>query len=169
MDDEQSAADTLAGRLIDAWVADKGRQIPWAKAVQIVAIVTKQPDAERDRLLRMGDEDGSCEMCGRRDPAAQSKALADIASERQRQIEKEGWTPDHDDEHHTTEEMAIAAACYALNATWLKHIGHRELVEKYWPWDIAWWKPKDPRRDLVRAGALIVAEIERLDRAQQPL
>lgn len=57
----------LAGRLIDAWCEDKGRKIPWAKAVQIVAIVTGQSDAERDRLLKMGDEDGSCEMCGRRD------------------------------------------------------------------------------------------------------
>ena len=35
-----------------------------------------------------------------------------------------------------------------------------------WPhtWDASWWKPKDRRRDLVRAGALIIAEIERLDR-----
>ena len=57
----------LAMRLIDAWCNDKGRKIPWAKAVQIVAIVTKQPDEERDRLLRLGDEDGSCGMCGRKD------------------------------------------------------------------------------------------------------
>ena len=62
---EETPAETLASRLIDAWCADKGRKIPWAKAIQIVAIVTKQPDAERDRLLRLGDEDGSCEMCGR--------------------------------------------------------------------------------------------------------
>ncbi|MEB3421767.1 hypothetical protein VK682_24660 [Salipiger manganoxidans] len=34
-----------------------------------------------------------------------------------------------------------------------------------WPWDRKWWKPTTPRRDLVKAGALIVAEIERLDRA----
>lgn len=67
-DGAESDTDALASRLIDAWVADKGRKIPWAKAVQIIAIVTKQSNAERDRLLRMGDEDGSCEMCGRRDP-----------------------------------------------------------------------------------------------------
>lgn len=59
--------DAAASRLIDAWVAEKGKKIPWAKAVQIVAIVTRQSDAERDRLLRMGDEDGSCGMCGRND------------------------------------------------------------------------------------------------------
>lgn len=63
----------LASRLIDAWCADKGRQIPWAKAIQIAAIVTQQPDAERDRLLKMGDEDGACGMCGRTDaPPVQS-------------------------------------------------------------------------------------------------
>ena len=61
------ARDMLAGKLIDTWVADKGKQIPWAKAVQIVAIVTEQSDSERDRLLKMGDEDGSCGMCGRSD------------------------------------------------------------------------------------------------------
>jgi hypothetical protein len=34
-----------------------------------------------------------------------------------------------------------------------------------WPWLSKWWKPKDRRRDLVRAAALVIAEIERLDRA----
>lgn len=33
-----------------------------------------------------------------------------------------------------------------------------------WPWDESWWKPTTPRRDLVKAAALILAEIERLDR-----
>lgn len=33
-----------------------------------------------------------------------------IAAERQRQIEEEGWTPDHDDQH-TNGELALAAAC----------------------------------------------------------
>ena len=49
--------DILASLLIDVWVSDKGKQIPWAKAVQIVAIVTKQTDEERDRLLRMDDDE----------------------------------------------------------------------------------------------------------------
>lgn len=61
----QTPREILASRLIDAWCADKGKQIPWAKAVQITAIVTRQSDTERDRLLHMGDDDGSCEMCGR--------------------------------------------------------------------------------------------------------
>lgn len=58
----------LASKLIDAWCLDKGKQIPWAKAVEIVVIVTKQPQAERDRLLRLGEEnDGRCQMCGQID------------------------------------------------------------------------------------------------------
>lgn len=68
--EKEEPRETLASRLIDAWCADKGKQIPWAKAIQIVAIVTKQSNDERDRLLRLGDEDGACEMCGRHDPVA---------------------------------------------------------------------------------------------------
>ncbi len=63
--DAETPREVLASKLIDTWVADKGRKIPWAKAIQIVAIVTQQSDAERDRLLHMGDNDGACEMCER--------------------------------------------------------------------------------------------------------
>lgn len=98
-------------------------------------------------------------------------ALADIAAERQRQVQQEGWTLDHDDRHDAG-EMARAAACYALNAgkdrsedDFFAGVSNA-AIHHSWPWDRSWWKPKDPRRDLVRAGALIVAEIERLDRAQ---
>lgn len=88
-------------------------------------------------------------------------ALEDIAAERKRQIEVEGWTPHHDD-RHASGEMAEAAACYAITA------GTGSLFPPLqWPWSNDWWKPKDRRRDLVRAGALIVAEIERLDRAAE--
>lgn len=88
-------------------------------------------------------------------------AIADIALERSRQVNEEGWTPEHDDQH-TDGSLATAAAVYATNAGdpqpdhWPPPLA--------WPWDAEWWKPKDHRRDLVRAGALIVAEIERLDR-----
>lgn len=72
--------EALAIRLIDAWCADNGKKIPWAKAVQIIAIVTKQSDEERDRLLRMGDEDGSCEMCGRSAAITSSASAARAAA-----------------------------------------------------------------------------------------
>ncbi|MGY0711770.1 MazG-like family protein [Azospirillum argentinense] len=87
--------------------------------------------------------------------------LDEIGGERRRQIEAEGWTPEHDDQHGDG-QMARAAACYAMNAARPKADGG---VPVAWPWADAWWKPKDARRDLVRAGALIVAELERLDRA----
>jgi hypothetical protein len=97
-----------------------------------------------------------------------NKAIEDIAAERQRQIDKEGWTPAHDDTHNGG-ELAIAAAHYAsfsalrpdLRAT----ATDEDSVRFGWPFDVSWWKPTTPRRDLVKAAALIVAEIERLDRA----
>lgn len=89
-----------------------------------------------------------------------TKAAADVLAERRRQIEAEGWTPDHDDEHDNG-SMALAAAAYAAEAGGLGYMQSRKLF----PWNDNWWKPKDPRRNLIKAGALILAEIERLDRA----
>lgn len=102
--------------------------------------------------------------------AVLTSAAEDVLAERRRQVDAEGWTPGHDDEH-TTGAMAAAAACYALwasapgaeNAYW--YATREEAAKMLWPWDREWWKPKSNRRDLVKAGALILAEIERLDRA----
>lgn len=91
-------------------------------------------------------------------------ALEDIAAERQRQIAAEGWTPEHDDKH-VNGELAGAAVCYALTA--VKHWGALGATKQFWPWSPDWWKPNYNRRDLVKAAALIVAEIERLDRAEK--
>lgn len=90
----------------------------------------------------------------------QQSALADVMTERQRQIDAEGWTPQHDDEH-TGGEIADAAACYARLGSGWSVWG----VLRWWPWEKDWLKPSEPRRSLVKAGALILAEIERLDRA----
>lgn len=90
-----------------------------------------------------------------------SSALADVVAERRRQIAVEGWTPEHDDEH-SNGEMALAAACYARHAIVPPALSD---VPATWPWGASWWKPGDPRRMLVKAAALILAEIERLDRA----
>jgi hypothetical protein len=97
-----------------------------------------------------------------------SPALLDISAERYRQITDEKWTPEHDDKHDFG-EMATAAAMYALRPPTRNIIispySNETIVDRLWPWSREWWKPKDRRRDLVKAGALIVAEIERLDRA----
>jgi hypothetical protein len=90
-----------------------------------------------------------------------SEGLQDVIAERIRQVNEEGWTADHDDGHDTG-NLALAAACYALQTT-TKHY----LASELWPWDFQWWKPKGPRSDLVRAAALIIAEIERLDRLSE--
>lgn len=93
---------------------------------------------------------------------SQTKAASDVLAERRRQINSEGWTPSHDDAHGDG-SLAKAAACYAFGQPWVS--GRQEAVT-IWPWAPGWWKPKDQRRNLVKAGALILAEIERLDRAE---
>ncbi len=52
---EMTPPEVLASRLIDTWCAVHGAQIPWEKAVEISAIVTKMPDAEYARLLALDD------------------------------------------------------------------------------------------------------------------
>lgn len=75
-----------------------------------------------------------------------------IAAERQRQIEAEGWTTEHDDGHREG-DLAQAAAAYALND------------EELWPWEAdGSWNPGEYGRRLVKAGALLAAEIDRLQR-----
>lgn len=81
--------------------------------------------------------------------------LQEIRAERQRQMDAEGWTPEHDDEHDKG-ELASAAACY-IGST----IGRKQYFLHFWPWDSRWWKPTTPERDLIKAAALIVAELER--------
>ena len=94
-----------------------------------------------------------------------SQAALDVLAERRRQIEVEGWTPEHDDAHRTG-GMAVAAACYA--AWTLPSRPASEVVHTLWPWTgwaHTWFKPKETRHNLIRAAALLLAEIERLDRA----
>lgn len=93
--------------------------------------------------------------------------IESIAAERQRQIEEEGWTSEYDD-GSIEGQLAHAAACYA----WIagaseperEFYGAKTSSVQGWPWVEDWWKPTTRRRDLVKAGALIAAEIDRLDR-----
>lgn len=99
-----------------------------------------------------------------------SGAERDVLAERRRQILVEGWDSGHDDEHDGG-DLALAGAAYALNAACQlnPHSQHPPAAAPYfWPdgWDAEYWKPKTARQDLVRAGALILAEIERLDRQE---
>jgi hypothetical protein len=90
-----------------------------------------------------------------------------ISTERERQVTSEGWTPEHDDEHDKA-ELAQAAGYYLHEAIIKTKYGTNSLHYEHpirWPWEEKSWKPsEDPARNLVKAGALIAAEIDRLSR-----
>lgn len=95
-------------------------------------------------------------------------AVLSVVAERQRQIDAEGWTPDHDDQH-TGGELAGAASAYAMSAAASIGVGKNAIITDpppFFQFAPEWWKPRSPREDLIRAAALIIAEIERLDRAE---
>ncbi len=105
-----------------------------------------------------------------------TQAIQDVLAERQRQQTVEGWTTAHDDEH-TPGDLALAAATYAICATAgalpaptapgsSRKDALLSSANFLWPWDSGYLKPKGQRQDLVRAAALLLAEIERLDRAE---
>lgn len=83
-----------------------------------------------------------------------------IAAERTRQTDRaaEGWDDQHDDSEHRPGDLALAAMCYVKSALGVPD------ADKNWPWPQEWWKPKTFDRDLERAGALIAAELDRMDR-----
>ncbi|WP_243772096.1 hypothetical protein [Burkholderia anthina] len=97
---------------------------------------------------------------GYAEPCVQvTDAARDVLTERRRQVEAEGWTPEHD-EKYRDHEMSCAAGCYAMYT-----LAYPEGdPPPAWPWAAEWWKPTTHRRNLIKAAALILAEIERIDR-----
>lgn len=93
--------------------------------------------------------------------------LEEILGERTRQQRAEGFTLAHDDARDPG-ALAGAAGAYALNAGCILHPFNGTEIEDPtlfgWTFEPEFWKPTTPRRDLVKAAALIVAEIERIDR-----
>jgi hypothetical protein len=100
--------------------------------------------------------------------------IESIAAERQRQVESEGWSLEHDDQH-TDETLALVAALYATPFQLLSVEAERNgsFFQFEDPWPTSWGKQWDRRsefdrrRRLVIAGALIAAEIDRIDRASR--
>lgn len=94
-----------------------------------------------------------------------------ITEERLRQISQEGWMPEHDDEHKSG-ELSKAGAIYADLAASQQCCACATEQEQRayamiqgWPWSNEWFKPsQDIVRNLAKAGALIAAEIDRLQR-----
>jgi hypothetical protein len=110
-------------------------------------------------------------------------ALEMIIAERQRQVETLGWTAAHDDSHKDG-SLASVAALYATPRPLLgevRYVGEVRFVDP-WPWEQrydrrphkgnvvlpnATLSTEDRIKQLVKAAALIVAEIERLQRVGQ--
>jgi len=90
-----------------------------------------------------------------------SDAVADVLEERSRQVAVEGYTEERDD-LCTDGQLARAAVCYAIPAAGMPS----RLTALHWPFNPAMLKPSTRRADLVKAAALLLAEIERIDRAE---
>jgi hypothetical protein len=111
---------------------------------------------------------------GRKNYAAPPAQAADlgpgvqaIAAERERQLNSEGFSRESDQEYQRG-ELAKAATAYVQLAAMDLAAGTRDHIAWHgpaavWPWALKWWKPVDARRDLVRAGALIAAQIDLID------
>lgn len=86
-----------------------------------------------------------------------SQGFERITKERKRQIDVEGWTASHDDEHGPfVLEMAGQSYRNAVNQD--------STVPSEWPWDVKWWKPDTRLRNLERAGALYLAAADAAER-----
>lgn len=87
------------------------------------------------------------------------QAWLDVIAERRRQVERLNYTHQQDD-GYVFDELPRAAVCYILAHT---DVPPKE-VAGIWPWSMDHWKPKTPRENVVRAIALLIAEVERMDR-----
>ncbi len=99
-----------------------------------------------------------------------SVGVRDLLTERRRQVQEEGHTLERDDQY-TEGQLAEAASSYAF---WAEHCEHypenldalRIEPPATWPWAPEHWKPTSQRLMLIKAGALILAELDRLNRQQ---
>lgn len=152
----------IFNKQIEEWKA-KVPQVEMDARIWAVPIEYPHSEGHAENLTNKTDDYQSLRKLAR-------EATHDVLAERQRQIDIEGWSTEHDDLEHDAGELAAAAASYALHAAdainpYSQGDGW-DLVPDFWPFSKNWWKPNndEPRRDLVKAGALILAEIERLDR-----
>ena len=137
------------------WFKEKG--FTFDDKITIKDVIDLQDDARNDGLAAARGINGNL------------NGVALIAIERLRQITKEGWTTEHDDSH-TGSQLRDAAECYLFELRSRNAVVHiHQTPPSAWPWDREWWKPThDNVRQLVKAGALIAAEIDRLQRQITP-
>lgn len=150
----ERAADVEVQRLeaeLECWKRGERAQV---KIVQHLQSEAMQMRAEIERLLIVSQDTQA------------TAAARDVLVERRRQMVGENWTPEHDD-HHANGDLAKAAACYAMAASnGVNGFEAKRPPLNSWPWHRDVWKVCDARRNLVKAGALIIAELERIDRAE---
>lgn len=91
-----------------------------------------------------------------------TQAEIDILAEREKQRQK--WGDEHDDEHHSGEELASAAA-YLADPTTENLDGDGDDEDLGWIVHLRARIKDNRRKQLVIAAALLIAEVERIDRA----
>lgn len=129
----------------------------------------------RDKMTT-NEVEVTCKVCISRGGLARMKpepvmgdGVSLIGAERNRQLDVEEWNKEHDDSHDEG-ELAMAAVCYATPPELRRTFINGTLMKPKWPWEREAWKPTptDRIRELVKAGALIAAEIDRLHRLAPP-
>lgn len=84
--------------------------------------------------------------------------IDEIVAERKRQIHDKGYTLENDDAY-TNNELIDAAIAYCTSAK-----KETAAAKECWPWSLEHFKPSEDRRDIIKAIALLMAEVDRLDR-----
>lgn len=93
-----------------------------------------------------------------------------IEAERTRQIVEEGWTPEHDQKLNYQKNLVLAAKAYLDPQR--QYMADVTSAPDVFPWERKWWKPKmqhglDGRiSEIVKGGALILAEIDRVTKSK---
>ncbi len=156
----------LACGVFGGWISDSGSFDLWA----LLANVEHRwwlPDPANDEIGTFCEPDTEGAQAITIIPDYLQHAKPDdgaemIRAERRRQMDVEGYTAEHDAEHDLG-ELTAAAICYLLQVLWQVSQGELEIsTTQFWPWELESWKPSgDVERNLVRAGALICADIDR--------
>ena len=81
--------------------------------------------------------------------------IESIIKEREKQINKHGYTAQHDS-MYKNKELMFAAMAYLNSAMYGAVVG-----EEDWPFDEDYWHPGSPEDDLAKAAAFIAAELDR--------
>jgi hypothetical protein len=166
--------ENLLAQASDAFARSLSRQFELVRAdITHVARLTadQQPDEEDDseEVAMLRGEIGRLKQeinTHREGVLGATKAGLDSLGERARQRRMEGYDDAHDDKHDDF-ALTSAAVAYLMDARLRGTTGHgfTETPPPDWPWETTDWKTKQVRQSLVVAAALVIAEIERLDRA----